>query len=722
LFIRQWLFLCAALLSLGALLAWSLYDEHNKIDIRERERLSASTRIIDENLSRQLLATNLAIDSIRKDLPFLRAETDGKAQIDRRLQAMNDAMPGVRALLIIDAEGNTTASTRKYLVGQNFGDRAYFKTARESRNPAMLHVSAPFKTTLGFFAISVVKMIPDEKGGFAGIISVTLSNEYFSTLLESVRYAPEMRTYIAHTDGNLLLSVPSLPNADGADLARPGSFFKRHRDSGQKSTVMTGLAYVNGVEQMNALITIKPDSFPMDKALVVGIGRRLGGIFADWRKNVFAWGGLFGLLVLSATSGLYLYQHRQRAYATLLTKQLAERKVAEEALKARDELFRNLFDRAIDGIFIASSSGQLIAVNESFARMHGYAIQELQRMGLKDLDTPDTFRLMPERMSRIMSGEALMFEVEHVHKDGHVFPLEVSASLICAGSEPLIQCFHRDITERRQAEAQIRLANEDLHQINQTLESRVLERTLEIEAAHAMLEASAQDLARSNKDLEQFAYVASHDLQEPVRTVVGFVQLLERRLSGKVDAEAAEFMSHAVNSALHMKRMIQDILAYSRVGTKGAPHERVDTASVAQDALILLGNQISDSGAEVEVFSLPTVYADRTQVVQLFQNLIGNAIKFCQEGTPRVRIAAQRDGDQWRFTITDNGVGIAVEYRESVFDIFQRLHTRNEYEGTGIGLAVCKRIIERHGGEIGVDAAPGGGSVFWFTLPADKSG
>jgi len=246
----------------------------------------------------------------------------------------------------------------------------------------------------------------------------------------------------------------------------------------------------------------------------------------------------------------------------------------------------------------------------------------------------------------------------------------------------------------------------------------------EVEArrkANHALEVSSQNLARSNAELEQFAYVASHDLQEPLRMVVGYVQLMEKRLADKLDADTREFMGFAVDGALRMQNLIQDILAYSRVSTKGQALAPTDSAAALKEALALLASRIDETGAEVDAQSLPVVDADRRQLVQLFQNLVGNAIKFCKDHAPRVRVQAARETGRWRFSVTDNGIGIAPEYRDQLFVIFKRLHTRREYPGTGIGLAICKRIVERHGGEMGIESAPGGGSVFWFTLPEEAS-
>lgn len=239
----------------------------------------------------------------------------------------------------------------------------------------------------------------------------------------------------------------------------------------------------------------------------------------------------------------------------------------------------------------------------------------------------------------------------------------------------------------------------------------------ESKKAHEALAAKAEELARSNTELQHFAYIASHDLQEPLRMVASYVQLLARRYKGKLDAEADEFIDFAVDGATRMQALIQALLEYSRIGTKGKPFQHASCEKILQIALKNLQLALQESGAVVTHDPLPDVIGDATQLVQLFQNLIANAIKFRGDKPPRVHIRAERTGKDWCIACSDNGIGIDPQFSERIFVIFQRLHGKEEYPGTGIGLALCKKIVERHGGRIWVQSEPGQGATFRFTIP-----
>jgi light-regulated signal transduction histidine kinase (bacteriophytochrome) len=247
---------------------------------------------------------------------------------------------------------------------------------------------------------------------------------------------------------------------------------------------------------------------------------------------------------------------------------------------------------------------------------------------------------------------------------------------------------HTDITERKRAEEE-------------------LQRTLE-------------ELKSSNAELEEFAYVASHDLQEPLRGIAGLAQLLQRRYQGQLDSRADEYIDHIVDGTQRMQTLINDLLAYSRIGRRGEALQLTEADAALKAALKNLNAAIHEFGAAVTSESLPKVKADATQLTQLFQNLIGNALKFRGERPPQIHIGVVDAGDFWQFSVRDNGIGIEPQYFERIFQVFQRLHTRREYKGTGIGLAICKKIIDRHGGRIWVESEKAQGSMFYFTLPKGK--
>jgi signal transduction histidine kinase len=238
--------------------------------------------------------------------------------------------------------------------------------------------------------------------------------------------------------------------------------------------------------------------------------------------------------------------------------------------------------------------------------------------------------------------------------------------------------------------------------------------------AEADLVRTAAELIRSNHDLEQFASVASHDLQEPLRMVTGYLQLIEQRYKDKLDADGHEFIGFAVNGARRMQQLINDLLAYARVDSRGKPFEPTDCNQVLEDVLANLTHAVEQSGAAITHDPLPTLDADATQLAQLFQNLIGNAIKFRGAEPPRIHVGAQRKNGDWQLSVSDNGIGIEARHFERIFAMFQRLHTAEQYPGTGIGLAICKKIVERHGGQIWVESEPGKGSTFHFTLAGAK--
>jgi signal transduction histidine kinase len=290
--------------------------------------------------------------------------------------------------------------------------------------------------------------------------------------------------------------------------------------------------------------------------------------------------------------------------------------------------------------------------------------------------------------------------------------------------------------QRRQAEAEVQARNEELQVQNEELQAQSEEIQAQNEQLQALgTELAAQNerlrehevtlrqytarLAHSNEELQRFAYVASHDLQEPLRSIVSFSQLLDRRYRGRLDGEADEYLAFIVQGGVRMQALVQDLLQVSRIETDARPLAPTDAAGLVATVIRSLDAPIREAGVTLEIAPLPTVLADRSQLEQVFANLIGNALKYRRPGAaPAIAISAERRGEAWEFAVRDNGIGIEAEYFDRIFEMFGRLHTHDQYEGTGIGLAVVKKIVERHGGTIRVESVPGEGTTFFFTLPA----
>ena len=374
---------------------------------------------------------------------------------------------------------------------------------------------------------------------------------------------------------------------------------------------------------------------------------------------------------------------------------LSLRMSREAGLRATaDARVAALVESAMDAIISVDADQRIVLFNPAAEQMFGHKASDMRGEPLDRL-IPGRFRERHRRdvqsfgatgsTSRHMGA---LGAVRGLRADGTEFPIEASISQIRVGSEHLYTVILRDISQRLRDEA--------------------------------VLRDTTVELSRSNVELEQFAYVASHDLQEPLRAISGCVQLLAQRNAGTLDDTSTQLIGHAVEGASRMQTLINDLLAYSRVGTRGAPKRPVDSRALVDVALANLSVAIAEAGAAVSVGDLPTVEADPTQLTQVFQNLIGNALKFRRGDGPTVEVTAARTPDGWRFSVADNGIGISPDYFERIFTIFQRLHTRAEYPGTGIGLAICRKVVERHGGRMWVDSVPDQGSTFHFILPAGE--
>ena len=385
-----------------------------------------------------------------------------------------------------------------------------------------------------------------------------------------------------------------------------------------------------------------------------------------------------------------MYQGEAAAQVTL--RDISLRKEAEER-------FYKAFNAIPEPMTIASASeGRYLDVNESFLRVTGYSREEVigrTSLELKFWERPEDRARLVEILEK--QGSVRDLEITFLTKSGEQRTGLDSAEIIERAGEKCILAIFKDITEKKILEQQRKRAEE-------------------------ALALRAAELARSNAELAQFAYVASHDLQEPLRMVASYTQLLAKRYGDKLDPDARDFIGYAVDGATRMQALIAELLNYSRVGTHGKAFQPSNCESILERVLAVLKLAVSESGTVVSHDPLPTVMGDEMQLTQLFQNLLANALKFRGQTPPRIHVSAERKENAWQFFVRDNGIGIAPEYAERIFMIFQRLHSRSEYPGTGIGLAICKKIVERHGGRIWVQSQPGSGATFFFTIPDDNTG
>jgi PAS domain S-box-containing protein len=358
--------------------------------------------------------------------------------------------------------------------------------------------------------------------------------------------------------------------------------------------------------------------------------------------------------------------------------------------KYSEELFRHAIDASPTGILMVDGVGKILLANPEAEKLFGHTHEELMGRTVEML-VPERFRQrhIEQRASydqaprvRAMGERRELFALR---KDGSEFPVGISLNAVSTphGHQTLVTIL--DISARKKAE-------------------------------RAAAEFTAE-LSRSNQELQDFAYIASHDLQEPLRMVTSYTELLGERYKGKLDENADKYIAYAVDGARRMQLLIRALLDYARVNSQARPLQPTDSAAVLKTTLTLLHRAIESNNAVIVCGNLPAVMADETQLGQVFQNLIGNALKFHGEKAPRIEIRAEMAADMWRFSVADNGIGMKKENSERIFQMFQRLHTREEYEGTGIGLSLSKRIVERHGGRIWFDSEPGVGTTFHFTMP-----
>jgi PAS domain S-box-containing protein len=400
--------------------------------------------------------------------------------------------------------------------------------------------------------------------------------------------------------------------------------------------------------------------------------------------------------------------------AIVIVRNISRRKKAEKELEKNEKMYRLLASNIPNGAIIIFDPDLNYTIVEGQAlELTGYTRQELEGKSIRDTarDEED-YERAKKLCERVLQGEKIVIE-QKAGRTGRWFsstiiPLYNDAHTVVGG---MIVAF--DINDRKQAEELLAENIAELGKMNEKMQMEIKFR----KAIEENLQEYTKELKIKNQELEQFAYVASHDLQEPLRMIASFTQLLAKRYYDKIDADANEYINFALEGTQRMQALINDLLDYSRVGRRNNPDNILNLDEVIEAVLHNLSTKIEETHALVTYDDMPVAKGDRTQTIQLFQNLVANALKFRKENVrPMIHIGIQEKDGQWQICIQDNGIGFEMEHYERIFNIFQRLHTREEFPGTGIGLALCKKIVESHGGSIWATSVPGKGSTFYFTM------
>ena len=677
----------------GAFLAWNLWGSRTRIASVQRDRLVDQARIIDENLGRQLTEVNHALETLQEDLPEFSGRADGPRFLNMRLAALSRSMPGVRTFFILDGAGRAIASNRPGLIGQDFHDRLYFRIARASNDPGMLHVSSPIRNALGTFAIDLERSTVDRQGRFSGLVAAALDPEYFTTLLHSVNYAPDMWSSLAHGDGTLFLMVPDQGFGPGANLAQPGSLFSRHRDSGQAATVLTGRSQASGQWRMTARRTVSPALLRMDAPLMVAASRDLGALYAPWRREARLQGALFGLLVLAAVSGLLAHQRRQLAHLQLA-------RVQEQLLRENEERMRLFFDRQLVGMAITSPRLGWLKVNDRLCEMLGYPREELMALSWADLTHPDDLEGDLAAFQGLVTGavDKYVREKRYVRKDGTPVFTELSVGCVRHpdGELDYVLALAVDVTERKRAEREVVLRQAELLELNRSLEARVGEAVAELRAKDQVLITQGRQAAMG----EMIGNIA-HQWRQPLNAL-SMVLINLRDAQRFHDTDPGSFQEALTRGDALIQSMsttINDFRDFFRPEKARVPFSVLaqvkSTVALVAPSYRAKGIEVEiEGGAGLQGHGLPN------ELAQVVLNLLGNAREAIQaSGVNPGRIGLRLEQvDGWGIlTVTDNGGGIPEQHLDRIFDPY--FSTRES--GTGIGLYMSRQILEQSmGGRI----------------------
>ncbi len=578
-------------------------------------------------------------------------------ELQNALAAVQREYHGIVSMTATDADGYAFANTVGVAPGYSLGDRAYFLRLKQQNSDAPVISEVIYGRLSKRWGVQIARRIRSADGGFAGMVVANLGlSENFSDFYANLGLPPENLILLKDLQHKVMVRWPVQEDLFGQVLDSPDVTQRLSRNITE--AIYRSHSPVDG--KLRLLGFRKLVNYPC--YVIFGVAE--SDYLANWWATLFRAVLVALLAVIAAVIGTALFRRKLELGS---------------ALQVSEENARALLNATTDAAALFDLKGTLLRANAVLAERLGRTPQ------LWDLFSPDVTDQRRQAVAdAISSGQPVALED---HRGDRHYLHSIHPVTNADNHVDRIAVFSRDITAQVAAEARVR--------------------------------ATLHEVERSNADLEQFAYIASHDLREPLRMVSSYVSLLGRRYADRLDDDARQFIAYAAEGAERMDRLILDLLEYSRLRRWSEEMVPTSAAEALAVALDNLQTRISEVDAVISAEPLPQVIADPTQLARLFQNLISNALKYRAEGRRlELRIGAERQGDQWVFFVGDNGIGIEPEYHERIFGIFQRLHTRDKYEGTGIGLAICRGIVDRHGGRIWVESVPGESTTFRFTVRA----
>ncbi len=645
---------------------------------RDEERAEVTSRNLAQVLEQNLAATfgrvDLALNTIADN--FVQAggtANDSGESLIGFFRRLSD----VDSMGLTDENGDIMVWTGPMRGGRpNIGDRDYFHLLRDTPGAGLIISKPVLGRITGNWQIVLSRRVNRADGSFAGIAYAVIWLDRLAEMFSHLDVGPNGA--VALRDGDLGLiarhPMPSEGRAIGHSAVSPElrAMVKAQIGAGTFTSVA---GFDSNVKTVSFR---KVGSHPL--YIIVALATE--DYIAQWRQRVFKLAGLVGVFA-TTTLALFLMTRRSwlRTEASIRDMQAARSEVEELS-----KLNSAVVSASTSAVAAYDTEGDCILANEAAARMIGGTVGGMLGQNFRRLDSWKRSGMLAAAETALASGKPQALATQCTSTFGRTFWVEVEYSSFPMNDKPHLLMVGRDVSD--QVEARERLKK------------------------------LVADLDMSNRELEQFAYVASHDLREPLRMISSYISLLDRRYGASFDAEAAEFIAFARDGALRMDRMVLDLLDFSRVGRIGDPFAPVQLAEIVETAIGNLALMVKETSAIITVAELPVVTGSRSELVRLVQNLISNALKYRHpDRTPKVAISAEAGDGEWIVAVADNGIGIASEFFERIFAIFQRLHTHDKYEGTGIGLAICRKIVQHHNGRIWVSSLPDKGSTFFFTLP-----